>query len=139
MPEKLATRMMHWRIDCGAQLTRAKPPIQLQNGKLKNLHNGKFHNAKPNAVYITRSVVLPRTDYCALSLHSIFIHRRSVRGGTLPPPPKKNTKFLLASLTGTRPPKIFTGYIMIWKVYLKRISNFFKKNFKNFLKIFKNL
>ena len=27
---------------------------------------------------------------------------------------------------GHMPPKIFTGYIMIWKVYLKRISNFFK-------------
>ena len=41
-------------------------------------------------------------------------------------------QILLAPLGGggTCPPKIFTGYIMIWKVYLKRISKY--GNSKNF-------
>ena len=42
--------------------------------------------------------------------------------GARAPPPKKKFYWLHFGGGGTCPRKIFTGYIMIWKVYLKRIS-----------------
>ena len=94
-------------------LTRSKPQIQCTMGN-KTIYQSQTKRSLYNSIS-------GATDYCALSLHITCIHRRSVGGGTCLPP-----QFLLASLGGHMPPKSFTWYIRIWKVYLKRISNFFK-------------
>ena len=139
MPEKLATRMMHWCIDCWAQIFAAYNQLITFTYPTHTTHSHapsrKYNCTMGNkTIYIMEipqsqtkcslyNSISGATDYCALSLHSTCIHRRAVEGGTGPPP---QFFYWLHLGGGAHVPQIFTGYIMIGKVYLKRISNFFK-------------
>ena len=75
------------------------------------------------------------TDYCALSLHSICIHRRSVGRGMRPPP----KKFLLASLwgEGAHAPQKFCRIHNDLESLFEKNKQFLQNLFKIFLKFSK--
>ena len=132
MPEKLATDMMHWCIDCGAQLTRAKPPIHCTMGN-KKIYIMEISQCQTKCSL--SNSISGATGNGALSLHSTCIHRQSVGRGTCPPPKKIFTGFALGE--GTHAPQNFYRIHNDLESLFENNKQFLQNLFKIFLKFSK--
>ena len=103
--------------------THSQEPSRQYNCTMgnKTIYILEIPQVKPNAVYITRPVMLLINVHL---VYTVLVLIGGPWGEARAPHPKIFTGFNLGG-GNTCPPK-FLPDTMIWKVYLKRISNFFK-------------